>query len=231
MRSNSFYNRNVLVYVGIIFVLLYFFFRFGIQAVVDIAFLITNKNPKTTTNVKKVAKKGSGIIMEPYFLDSPHATNTAQISLKGKGSPDNKIILLQQGKQTNETYADYDGNFEFFLDLKEKENNIQLQAVDPDSKKTLDSALYTISYIKESPKLEITKPTDGSKFYQQDLSIEGSTDKEVFVKVNGINVIVKADGTFVYPVTLNNGENSFKVEAFDIAGNVSTKEFKVTYVQ
>lgn len=231
MRKLGFNQKNLFVYLFIFFILFYLFFRFGIQTIMDLAFFLTSRNTKTETKILKNNTKSNGLIIEPYLLDLPHATNAAEIIINGKASSDNQIDLYQNDEKIQEGTADYDGNFNFILNLEKKDNEVYIRSVDPYSKKSLQSTIYKIIYILEPPKLEVKEPSDGKKYYQSDLIVSGQTEKEVFIKINGQNIVVRADGSFSSQVTLNNGENNFKIEAIDVAGNSVVKEIKVTYVQ
>jgi bacillopeptidase F len=115
--------------------------------------------------------------------------------------------------------------------LDERQNQFYVKSKDIYSKKSVQSKLYDVTYINQPPTLEITSPQDGKKYYEPNISIEGETDKEIFVKINNMPVVIKADGTFSYPHTLNKGENKINVVAVDLAGNTTEKTLNVVYFE
>lgn len=171
-------------------------------------------------------------IMTDPLLDSvPHATNTAELIIKGKASPDTDVIVFHNSEQVTTSKSDYEGNFEFMLRFTEENNEVFVETKDTDSKQTYKSATYPIVYLKEPPKLEVTNISDGKRVYQPDITIDGKVNKEIFVMVNDIPVVVRADSTFSFPYSLKEGDNQIVIVAQDIAGNSTLQEFKVTYVK
>src|SRR3989339_5070 len=221
-------------YVGFYILLLllsvYLFFQFGLQLFVDWAFLITQKkNPasqKATVNNSKIS-----LISEPILEGVPDATNSAIVYLKGRASPDTQIQLFHNKLRVATLTTDFEGNLEFEQVLEERNNQFYVKSIDPYSKKTSQSKYYSVTFIDEPPSLQISNPQDGKKYYETGLTVEGITDKEVFVKINNIPVVIKADGSFSYSLTLSKGENKIKIVATDLAGNVTEQELTVTYVE
>lgn len=227
MRKRS-KNSPVLFYLVILVLLAYLFFRFGLQLFVDLAFYLTQKRSSTISSNKDLSRVG--IVTEPIIDSVPHATNVAELVVSGKTNPENTVYLYQNKKQVDKTTADFEGNFEFFVFLEENDNYLYVVSYDAYSNKSLKSKTYDVLYLKTPPLLELTNIEDNKRYYQPEITIEGRTENEVFVKVNGTPVVVKADGTFVYPYTLKKGENMVVVTAEDVAGNVTSQEFKLIYV-
>ena len=71
----------------------------------------------------------------------------------------------------------------------------------------------------EKPKLEVSQPNDNTKTNKQEIKIEGKTDKETYIKVNGQPVVVDSQGAFQTLLKLNDGDNSIEIIAEDIVGN------------
>ena len=63
------------------------------------------------------------------------------------------------------------------------------------------------------PKLTVTTPVDGTTLYQSPVVVQGETDKDATVTINGKIVTVEADGSFATSVTVQQGENVIKVIA------------------
>jgi bacillopeptidase F len=89
-----------------------------------------------------------------------------------------------------------------------------------------------VNFDNEPPKLDITKPTDGSEFYgsrQRQLVIEGTTDENATININSRMVVVDNQGNFSFGITLQDGTNEFTIKAQDAAGNTTEKTLKVQY--
>ena len=217
-------------YILLLLLSVYLFFQFGLQLFVDWAFLITQKgssvNQKTTVSNSKIS-----LISEPILEEMPDATNSAILYLKGQANPDTQIQLFHNKLRVATITTDFEGNFEFEQVLQERNNQFYVKSIDPYSKKSSQSKYYDVTFIDQPPSLEISNPQDGKKYYEANLTVEGTTEKEVFVKINNIPVVIKADGSFTYSLTLNKGENKIKVLATDLAGNVTETELTVTYVE
>ena len=57
----------------------------------------------------------------------------------------------------------------------------------------------------------------------------GETDKETYIKVNDLPVVVDAQGVFQTMVKLKEGENKIAIIAQDVAGNSEEKILILTY--
>jgi hypothetical protein len=222
-------NKNSLYFYLFVFALVVFlFFRFGLNLFVDWAFLLTQHNGSSQS--KKTTNSKITLISEPILEEVPDATNEAILNLKGRADPETQIELYYNNEQVAETNADFDGNFQFEHILDERNNQFYVVSVDPYSQKETQSKFYNVTFIDEPPSLEITSPQDGKKYYENTVNVEGTTDKEVFVRVNNASVVVKADGSFTHTLSLNKGDNELTVVASDRAGNSTEQKLKVTYV-
>jgi len=222
-------SQTLWFYVGLFLLSLYLFFKFGLNLFVDWAFLITQKTssikPTPSSQNSKIA-----LITEPILEEMPDATNEAILYIKGQADPDTQIQLFQNKQRVATIDADFEGRFEFEQVLEERSNQFYVKSIDPYSRKSTQSKFYSVTFIDEPPNLEISSPEDGKKYYESSLTVEGQTDKEVFVKINNIPVVIKADGSFTYNLNLSKGDNEIKVVATDLAGNTTQKNLKVIYV-
>jgi len=98
-----------------------------------------------------------------------------------------------------------------------------------DNKSKKSTNTYTILFKEEKPKLEISQPNDKDKISQSEILLKGVTDKEIFVKVNDLPIVVDANGNFQTTIRLKEGDNTIVITASDIAGNFETKNLTVTY--
>jgi len=80
--------------------------------------------------------------------------------------------------------------------------------------------------------LEITKPVGGVEelTYEEEFVIEGTTEPNAEVWIDGEEVGVDEEGNFTYETTLVDGQNIFYVEAEDEAGNTASTEVYALYL-
>ena len=123
-----------------------------------------------------------------------------------------------------------DGSFSVELNLTEGINSITIVATDP----TGNRNVREFSVIKDTKKPNLSVSLSGSRISSNPVAkIAGSIDLiselgKVSVTINGIPVILYADGTFSMALALNEGENIITVVATDAAGNTATKEVRIT---
>ncbi len=72
------------------------------------------------------------------------------------------------------------------------------------------------------PKLEIFFPADETIVYAPLLEVWGRTEKETPLYINGVEVIIAADGSFKEEIGLQKGTNIIKIEAVKKYGGRST---------
>lgn len=225
-------KKNILIYLLIVGLLIYFFFRFGISLLINAAFFLSSGGlSKKTITQQTSPKKGIGIVLEPVLEDMLRATNSAALAISGRANPETRISLYQNKQFADSTVSDLEGIFSFTVELEEEDNELYVQTKDAYTKKKLNSSTYTVTFLSKPPILEVDNAESGKKVYKADYTVSGKTGSEVFIRVNGSSVIVKADGTFSYTFTLSKGDNQIIVEAEDIAGNITKKEFSVNYVE
>lgn len=165
--------------------------------------------------------------LNPYF----EATNSAKITVSGVGEKDATVVVYVNDEEIADVETDKDGKFSAKnIPLKVGDNAIQAKILKDRLESSL-SALMKVTYIKDAPKLDISSPKDGDKFYsdEKDIRIQGTTDPDNRVNVNDRMAIVGMDGKFNFSVHLSDGENKFTVKAVNPAGNTTQSEIKVTY--
>jgi hypothetical protein len=167
----------------------------------------------------------------PRFEPIPKATNEQELEIKGSTEPGATVILTVNGED-HDLLANNEGEFRYAADLLEGENIISAFSQDNAGNKNNAVQTLIVIYDHEAPKLELSKPQDGSSFYgskERQLIIEGETDKETKVNVNGRHVVVESSGKFTFLTTLSEGENKLTIKAEDEAGNNTEKIVTVTY--
>jgi len=224
-------EKNVVfVYLFIFILLVYLFFKFGLRLFVDVAFFIKQGGKQNyaspATKENRVA-----IITEPILDNVPEATNEATLVITGRSGQENRVQFFQNDEKISEVETDFDGNFRYEVLLELGQNQIYVVSYDSYSKKKMQSKNYDVVYLNKPPLLEISSISDQQKFYNSDVTIDGKTQAEVFIRINSLPIITRADGSFSYPLRLKKGENKVKVEATDLAGNATLKEFTLYFVE
>lgn len=169
----------------------------------------------------------------PQVNTPPEATNSAQISLSGFAEAGSEILLKKDDVVLEKTIADASGMFSFSeLKLQKGNNEYRLTSMDQAGNESAPSPSVIIQFDTEKPKLLVTSPKDGAKFFGSNerlLTIEGETDQDSSVSLNNRSLVVGIAGSFSTSYELQEGENQLEFLATDIAGNTSSILVKVTY--
>lgn len=187
--------------------------------------LINLKNKNNTQQVDK----SLAVVAPPTLQADFSATPSGSIKIRGFSESNDNITIYGNGNFLTNLIADSDGKFTVDVDLNSGENKFTAQATNKSGDKSAFSDALTITRLNKLPKLEVNQPKENQSFSNVDsIQIQGTTDVNVTVTVNGRSAIVGSDGKFSYFYRLNQGDNNLKFEATDQAGNKTTKEFKVT---
>lgn len=177
--------------------------------------------------------EGEVILRAPQLLPLPEATKSAYLDIKGYAGPGTTIKVLRNNIEKEKTVVDKEGVFSISkFRLQEGENDIKAIAVDPTGQKeSEESKTYSILFDQTPPELKITNPEDGEEFFDKDkeIAIEGKSEPEVKLTINGFLAMVDPEGYFSKMIELKEGENEIKVEVIDKAGNKTEKAFKIKY--
>lgn len=216
--------------IGLVIILclvLYFIFSVGIRLLLNASVFVANLTAKKTTSQLTKADDSYGSV----DIDSiPTATNSSQIIVSGSVTNLHNLEFYLNGEKVKEITLNSSDSFaEKIGDLQDGQNIVYIKGTFADSTKKKQSREYTVMYKAKAPKLEITDPSDNSTTSKSEITIKGSTDKETFVKINELPVVVDAQGNFQSSAQLKEGSNSFTIIALDIAGNTETKTISVTY--
>lgn len=118
-----------------------------------------------------------------------------------------------------------DGSFQFLATGKGSTTytikTIDLAGNENESKLTV---IFNNSTPANPPNLTVSSPADGTTIYQLPVVVQGQTDKDTTVTVNGKAVTVEEDGSFTTSINVPQGENVIKVIA---SRNGKTKEVDV----
>ena len=187
--------------------------------------LINLKNKNTTASTGKSLVVTTKPILQSFF----NATPSSSIKIFGTAGADDNITLYGNGALLDNLIANSDGKFETEVTLSAGENKFTAQAINQSGVKSAISEVLVIFLLNKPPKLEIDQPKENQSFSNTDsIQIQGTTDPNVSVTINGRSAIVGSDGKFRYFYRLNSGDNNLKFVALDQAGNKAEKEFKVT---
>jgi len=168
----------------------------------------------------------------PPTLDSlPESTNESEIILKGRTEP-GATVIIELNSNKDEILADKSGDFTYKIKLKDGNNTISVISKDSSNNESHSSKEITITLDTTAPDLEITKPQNGAEFYgskERQITIEGKTEENITVRINGRFVVLGSDGSFSFYTSLSEGANEFKVTSEDRAGNSTEQVVNVVY--
>lgn len=212
----------------ILLLLFYFLFNFGFKIIFSVSSFISNLNHKIspTPNSQK-----ESFIGEINIDSIPQATNSPRILVQGTVVNFDTVSFYLNDRKVKTIDLSEELNFSEELgDLEEGKNIVYALAKNKVYSISKKTPLYEVFYKEKKPKLEIFTPKDGEKINNNEVIIKGQTDKETFVKINEMPVIVDANGNFENSLIIKNeGENKIQITASDIAGNIETKEITVFY--
>ncbi len=168
-------------------------------------------------------------------LSAPYtATNSAQITLEGQATPGLTVLLGINGSIDNKTTANDTGTYKFEnIILSSGENLLFAYAEDSQGNRSDGSNPVTVTYSIETPKLEVSEPTEGAIVTQRKqsvISVRGTTDPGNKIYLNDQFIFVSSDGSFTGSFQLLQGDNTITVRAVNTAGNEEVKQIHVKYM-
>jgi hypothetical protein len=160
----------------------------------------------------------------------PTATNSARLIVSGTVNQFDALDFYLNGEKVKTVDIKSAQSFsEEIGDLKNGDNTIYLIAKAPDNKKEQRTGEYVVALKNTMPRLDIDQPKDGDKTNKSEIAVSGKTDTGIYIRVNGLPVVVDAQGAFATSVRLKDGENKIEVAAQDDAGNSDSKTITLTY--
>ena len=222
-------TKTIETFIFVLVIILVFIFTVGFNLLLKTSVFIANlfaKNQPQSLN-KTIDLYGS------IEIDSiPTATNSGTFIVTGTLVNYDKLEFFLNDEKVKTKSINVNDTFtEEIGELIEGENDFYIRATNTETKSKKNTAIYTIVLKESKPKLEINQPQDNDKTSQQEIIVKGSTDKEVFIRINYLPVVVDAIGNFETSVRLKDGENIIKITASDIAGNIEEKTLKINYQQ
>lgn len=217
----------VILLAGLV-ILFYFLFTVGIKLILNSSVFVANMFSKNSPAAP--LNKTTDVYGSVDIEDIPVATNSAKIIVNGSVVNYTKLDFYLNGEvvETKDMTANEIFNIEIG-DLEKGKNEVYIKARTEDGQNTKKTQVYEVLYKDEKPKLDISEPADRATVSSPEVTIKGTTDKEVLIKVNDLPVVVDVNGNFDSTVRLKEGDNSISVKAEDIAGNVEGKTLTVTY--
>ena len=215
----------ILLFLTFSFIGLFWFF--GLPAIVRFsAFLTELKTSSDPINANDTTPP------PPPIVDTlPSFTKERNIEISGTTEAGATVIISVNGDK-NELLSNSEGKFSESIVLERAENSIYLTAKDQSGNESQKTTTYKIILDNTPPQLTINKPNEGDNFYgskQQQISLEGSSDIDTKVSINGRQAVVDGNGKFNYPLVLEDGENTILIRSEDLAGNNTEKNIKVVY--
>jgi bacillopeptidase F len=220
-------RRLLLAVVGIIAVFT-IILLFGVKALIGFSLLVD----KLRGGAPTASQQSQLIILPPTIDPPPTATNSATISVTGKGQTGFTLILYVNNSEFKRLAVKEDGTFMVpNVSLTNGTNTISAKLTDAKDNVSDLSNIVSVTYGNTPPKLIISDPTDNTTISgdQNTVTVNGMTDDNVTVTINDRMVVIKTDNSFSYNYPLNEGDNILKIVATDTAGNQTTLERKVTY--
>ena len=219
-------KNTIILYIVILVLVLYFIFTFGIKLLLNSSSFIAGLFPQPST---KPLSKTEDTFSSIDVNSIPQATNSARFIISGSILNFDILDFYINAKKVKEIESFSDTFSEEIGDLEKGDNNVYVLAKSRNSKIEKNTITYKVFYKNEKPKLDISEPSDNLTTNNQEIKVKGSTDKETYVRVNDLPVVVDASGGFETTVRLKDGDNQIVITASDIAGNMETKSLKVTY--
>jgi len=175
---------------------------------------------------------GKELLQPPTLIGIADATQSATISFSGV-APDKKgtVELYVNDNLVDEIVILSKTEFQVkSVRVVKGVNIIKARFVQGDKTSSFTED-YTVNYLSDKPKLDVSFPNDGGTYTKADknITVTGTTDPDNTVSVNSFRAIVDTTGKFSYQLQLNDGENQILIEAINSAGITTQKQLKVTF--
>ncbi len=220
-------KRKAFIFVFLTITLVAGLFYFGIPAVIKYTGFLTDLRQ----SAEPIESSDTTPPPPPRLDPLPEATKDSSVDINGSTEPGVRVILKINGKE-KEVLTNKDGRFSYTLNLEEGRNTVRAKSKDSAGNESNNTQVFTIVYDQEAPKLEILSPEDGTEFFgnsQRQISIEGSTDSNASITINGRFVLVGSDGKYKFNTNLSDGDNEFTIKAEDKAGNATETKIILKY--
>ena len=155
-------------------------------------------------------------------------TNKTQVQVEGRTEAGALLNLLEPGGGNIGLPVDSQGRFQFAYNLTEGTNDIVLSAQDAAGNRVIRSVRVVLD--TKPPQLLLTSPVPDLITNSSKVVVAGRTDGggSATVTVNGLPIVVAANGNFSQDLLLSDGTYTVRVIAKDLAGNQATLMRTVT---
>lgn len=220
-------NNTIFFSLFILIAVIVLIFTFGLKILLNTSSFVA----RLTEKKSDTALKKNQNLIEDIDIDSiPVATNSARIFVGGSVVNFDQVEFYLNGDLVKEIMLLTSDNFnEEIGDLNKGGNEIYVIGKSKESEEEKKSKIFTVLFKGEKPKLEVKEPQDNLKTNSSEIKVLGQTDKETYIKVNDLPVVVDAQGIFQTLVRLKDGENKIIILAQDVAGNSEEKTLTVIY--
>ncbi len=160
---------------------------------------------------------------EVVITDPPNDlwTNEGVMTVSGTAPPETTVKINGQ-----KVAVGPDGQFAHEVVLQDGDNTIRLEAIDDVGNVATQELILHRKSVPPTLELNVS---DGQVFQQSEVQLTGKTEAGATVLVNGQAVTVSPLGEFQTTVTLAQGDNILEVTALDQAGNVTSRQYRLTY--
>jgi len=168
----------------------------------------------------------------PIISAPAAATSQASLTIEGFAEADSQVIFVINGQEAEQVAVGSDGSFSQEVSLSEGENRIKAYSVDQEENESATSTTYTVIFDNTVPEISLTTPENGQEFVSksnQSISVEGTTEPDARVFVNGRRYLADSEGLFKATVRLSEGDNTITLKAEDAAGQTAELEISVRF--
>jgi len=164
----------------------------------------------------------------PDIFPVEEFTKGGSIRLSG-GTEAGASVKVNLNGRKREVIANSTGKFAILVNLQKGENKVTFTSTDTAGNESETAGPVRIFLDNEPPELVIEKPQDGENSRDMQISVEGKTEQDARVTINGRVALVENDGSFSLTVNLNEGNNELKITSTDRAGNETELTLGVNY--
>lgn len=219
--------KKAFFYIILSILSLFLLITFGLPALAKMAAFLSSLRGST----QPIEKEDTTPPAPANFDIIPEYTNRQTIEIKGFAEPGSTVKIFANSR-TDEVVVNSEGYFLYDFALNKGDNTISSKVVDQAGNESQNSGEMSIIYDNTPPELSISTPEDGRSFYgsiQRQITVEGTTSEANQLTINGRIVTFEQNGSFVYSVTLQEGENNFEIIAIDKAGNETIERITVQF--
>lgn len=175
------------------------------------------------TRTKTIPITGNPVEINPI---TEEFTNSSQAYIEYAAPKEVKAEVMVNDKADT---INLNGNGKFSIELPETYNTVEINySLDDLLIKYIVDFQFTVDSIP--PLLRLPENKTAIRVQESEYVLAGVTDPGVVLKIAGSDVTINKDGTFLYTISLSDGENMIKVTSTDVAGNVTAQDVIISKV-